>query len=534
MKTPSLSEHSFNRAPTVRVPRSVFDRSHFHKTTFNGGYLVPILLDEVLPGDTFNVQAQVFARLTTPLKPVMDNLYLDTFYFFVPNRLLWTHWVNFMGEQTNPGDSISFSCPTVQIPIGGPVVNTLFDYFGIPTTADITQAFNICNFWGRGYNKIYHDWFRDENQQNAPQLDTGDGPDTYANYVLKRRGKRFDYFTSCLPWPQKGSTAVSFPIGTSAPVIPTGDRQFKWEGSITGGGRNINGLVAGQSLAYSGAPYGATNIMQWTSTGTDTKLVADLTNASAATINQLRLAEWTQVLLERDARYGSRYTETVRSHFGVISPDARLQRSEYLGGGSVVINQHPVPMTAMSSGGTAAGQQGNLAAFATAGGHGGGFAKSFTEHGVIIGLACVRAELSYQQGVHKMFLRSTRYDFYVPAFATIGEQAVLQNEIFVTGVPATDATVFGYQERFGEMRYKPSQISGQYRSTAGTPLDVWHLAQKFTGAPILGDTFISETPPISRVVAVTTEPQFFFDGFFKMKVARAMPVYGIPSLGGRF
>jgi hypothetical protein len=539
---PTSVSHSFDRVPQVALQRSKFDRSHALKTTFDSGFLVPIFVDEVLPGDTFNLRASFFARMSTPLKPVMDNLYFDTHFFFVPNRLLWTHWEQFNGYQANPGDSISFTLPTVPIAAGGAVVGTLYDYFGVPSGALITGGFNVCNFWGRAYNKIYNDWFRDENQQNSVTVDTGDGPDVLANYVLKRRGKRFDYFTGCLPSPQKG-TAVSLPVGSAtAPVKGNGALNLTdGTNSLWLGGSGVG--VVDEFLAVPAPPQAvgvtitgahsntASKTLGVTATGANSGLIADLSSALATTINQLRLAEWTQVLLERDNRGGTRYTEIIRSHFGVVSPDFRLQRSEFLGGGSTRINQHPVPQTGATGATGTSTAQGTLASFATMSASGHGFNKSFTEHGVIVGLCSVRADLTYQQGLRRMWSRSTRYDFYWPSLASIGEQAVLNQEIFLVG-GAQDLLAFGYQERYGEYRYMPSLITGKFRSTYATPLDFWHLAQNFSALPVLGDTFISETPPVSRVVAVTTEPQFILDCYYNLVCARPMPVYGIPSLGG--
>lgn len=533
MKMPSTQPHRFSSTPAVRIQRSKFDRSHGHKTTFDEANLVPVFVDEVLPGDTFNLRASFFARLSTPLKPVMDNMYLESFFFFVPLRLLWTHWEKFNGAQDNPGDSTSYVVPTVQMPAGGPAVGTLFDYFGLPSGSQVTGAYNVAAFWSRAYNLVWNAWFRDENLQNSVTVDTGDGPDIYANYVLKKRGKRHDYFTSCLPWPQKGS-AVTIPAGaSSAPVnlVPftTSTNNWKVFNSTTGAA-----VTTGNALASTTG----FNDLRDNGTGANIvldpngRLIADLSSAFATTINQLRLAEQTQVLLERDARGGTRYTEILRSHFGVTSPDYRLQRPEYLGGGSTGINIHPVPLTTKGDG-TTAGAQGNLAGFGTAAAKGHGFNKSFTEHGVILGLVNVRADLTYQQGTHRMWLRSTRYDFYWPSLAHIGEQVVTNQEIWTQGT-ATDANAFGYQERHAEYRYKPSMITGKFRSDYATPLDSWHLAQRFTSLPTLGDTFITEAPPISRVVAVTAEPHFIMDSYFDLKCARPMPVYGIPSLGSRF
>jgi len=531
----SVNLHQFTTIPKADIPRSKFDCQSTHKTTFDAGYLVPVYVDEVLPGDTFNLNMTAFARLSTPLFPIMDNMVMDSFFFFVPNRLIWNNWQKFMGQQENPADSISYVIPQQVSPIAGYTIGSLQDYMGLPTVGQVTAGKTVshCAFWPRAYNLIWNEWFRDENLQNSVVVDKGDGPDTVTDYTLLRRGKRKDYFTSSLPWPQKGAS-VALPLGTKAPVA------FE-----TYSGTSITGeypIVYGNAIDTV-HPYLSKNITYGTSSPGGVvpvpslnNLYADLSQATAATINQLRQSFQIQKLLERDARGGTRYTEIIRSHFGVVSPDSRLQRPEYLGGGTTTININPIAQT---SGTGLTGQTtplGNLASMGTALVHNHGFTQSFTEHGVIIGLVSVRADLTYQQGLHKMWSRSTRYDFYFPAFAMLGEQSVLNKEIYVTG-DTTDTSVFGYQERWAEYRYNPSRISSLFRSTAAGTIDGWHLAQKFTSTPTLNSTFIVDNPPVSRVVAVGASAngqQFIFDSFFDVKKARPMPMYSVPGLIDHF
>ena len=539
----SVNVHQFAMVPKPEIPRSSFVKQHTHKTTFDENYLVPIFVDEVLPGDTFSLKMTGFARLTTPIFPIMDNMYLDTFFFFVPNRLVWTNWVKFMGEQTAPADSIAFTIPQVVSPVGGYTFGSLGDYFGLPTVGQLGGGATISTsvLPHRCYNLIFDQWFRDENLQGSTSLTPGDGPDAVANYLLLKRGKRHDYFTSALPWTQKGGVAVTVPISGTA-TVKTNSTNL-----VTGTQFAMNmlqaaaGAAVGANLAMSG---GATSQLSQGATAAagpyfgiyPSNLYADLSTATSVTINQLRQSFQIQRLLERDARGGTRYTELVRAHFGVISPDARLQRSEYLGGGTSPVNISPIPQTSQTglTGGTT--PLGTLSAYGTMTAHGHGFTQSFTEHGHIIGLANIRADITYQQGLRKMWSRSTRYDFYFPAFAHLGEQAILNQEIYCLGNGATsDTLTFGYQERWAEYRYMPSQITGAFRSTYATPLDAWHLAEKFTALPTLSATFIVANAPVARVSAVPlANTHFIFDGFFNVKTTRPMPLYSVPGLIDHF
>ena len=522
---PPVPVNQFSMVPRNDVPRSTFRTVHTHKTTFDAGYLVPIHVDEVLPGDVHRGDLTVFCRLATPLFPIMDNLRLETFFFFVPARLVWENWQRFMGEQPTPASSIDFTIPQVATSPGGFPVGSVYDYFGLPTVGQVggADSVSVNALPLRAYNLIFNEWFRDENLDNSRTVEVDDGPDSNLIYSLERRRKRHDYFTSALPWPLKGGVDVTMPLSGTAPVT-----NFN---TIAGGAPGVwmpnLGTPEWRRLDASGGA-GTPVIMSGTAATSANELYADLSEATGATINALRLAVTTQQFLERDARGGTRYTELLRSHFGVTPEDARLQRPEYIGGGVTHVETQAIPQT---SEGTATDPLGALGAtMSIAGRH--EFSYAATEHGYIIGLAHVGADLTYQQGLHKMWSRLTRYDFYWPVFANLGEQAILSKEIYCDG-SSGDEDVFGYQERWAEYRHRPSRITGLFRSTSAGTIDPWHLAQDFSSRPVLNSTFMADTPPLSRALAAGASAdgqQILFDSVFQIACTRPIPVYSVPGL----
>lgn len=549
--------HRFSDAPAMYMKRTKFDRSHVYKTTFDSGKLIPVFVDEVLPGDTTRLSVNYFARLATPIKPIMDNIYLDWFFFFVPNRLVWEHWQNFCFEQEDPDDSTDYVIPTVTAAANSDnnYVGSLWDYFGLPiNTADNISGINALPF--RAVYLIWNEWFRDENLQKSVKIQKGDtneildssrasdqpswvfssGTTIVSGHACPPRGKRHDYFTSALPWTQKGPGVSIGLAGTANLVLSSTNNPILFSG---GGGNSaftdmpVYSAKIGGEADIQGYTGDIENNRGYLKFGSDVGLkgYADLDSSSIFTINSLRTAFQMQKFYERLARGGSRYTEVLRSFFGVVSPDARLQRPEFLGSFTKMVNVNPIAQTSATD---STSPQGNLSAYGVTASKFHGFTKSFVEHGYIIGFVCARADLTYQQGINKMWLRSTVYDFYWPTFAHLGEQAIELREIYAQG-SKDDTIVFGYQERYAEYRYKPSQITGKFRSSvANGNLDVWHLSQYFKNAPTLNEEFITENPPIKRIVAVQDEPEFLIDVGFKYTTVRPMPMFGTPGLVDHF
>lgn len=548
------TQSRFSVAPQVDIKRSIFDRSFQHKTTGNVGDLIPFFVDEVLPGDTFVVDTAFVARMTTPIKPVMDNSYIDIFYFAVPNRLLWDHWKEFCGENNSSpwADETEYTIPQLTAPSSGWQKGTIADYMGIPINV-ANLSVNALPF--RAYALIWNEWFRDQNVQEPcvvskdDATNAGTNAEASANPANAELGgmpckvnKFHDYFTSALPEPQKGDP-VTINISGFAPVEAAEDNSVS-------GILALNNTTLGAATRLSGGTLYITPSSEWTigssnkttspnwnpvtaygAAGnlTPVKLVADLSQTAATTINELRLAFATQRLLERDARGGTRYTEVLRAHFGVSSPDARLQRPEYLGGKRVPINMNQVLQMSASSEDS---PQGNTAAYSLTSDASSSFTYSATEHCYILGLACVRTDHSYQQGIERMWSRKRRFDFYYPALANIGETAILNKEIFAQGTAADD-DAFGYQEAWAEYRYKPNRISGAFRSQYDQSLDVWHYGDDYESLPTLSATWMQETPVnVDRTLAVSSsvEDQMIFDFAIRLKCTRPMPIYSVPGL----
>lgn len=542
MKSATVNQNHFANVENPQIQRSKFDRSSTFKGDFNAGKLIPFFVDEALPGDTFIGNVNIFGRLNTPIKPIMDNLYIDVHFFSVPNRLVWDNWKRFMGERPDPDSTVDFLIPELDTTLRDFEPFSNYDYLGLPT--GITALTNISALPLRAIWLTWNEWYRDQNLQDSLVFSTGDGPDNSDSYqLLLNRGKRKDYFTSALPWPQKGD-AVSLPLGDTAPLIGKADiyrvnnATGLWNVKVPGSNTNrTDGAIASSSGVLNRTGVGDFNLDPNNSIYVDfdasaLSSYADLSSATATTINQLRQAFQLQRMYERDARGGTRYTELIRSHFGVVSPDARQQRPEFIGGGTLNVNINPIAQTAP----TAEDQtpQGNLAAMGTFSSSGKiRFTKSFTEHEIIIGFMSARSDYNYQQGINKMWLRQTRNDFYWPTYAHLGEQAILNKEIYAQGT-LTDDEIFGYQERYAEYRYKPGVITGSFRSNYAQSLDVWHLAQEFSSLPILNSGFIQEAPPIGRIVAVPSEKDFLADVFTDLKCVRPMPTYSVPGLIDHF
>lgn len=538
-----MRKNIFQTVPTLKLPRSRFDLSHTYSTTFNEGEIIPVYLDEVYPGDSFNVNAAAFTRLLSPLTtPILSDMILDIHFFYVPLRLIWDNFEKQQGAQDNPGDSTDYADPWLYPGDDAAGMTfeqlSIYDYFGLPTkvnfgtttNGEVIEKINAGPL--RAYNRIWNEWYRDQDLQDSVFETRSDGPDDFNSYKVLRRNKKHDYFTSARPWPQKGP-GVEIPLGDTAPVIGNGNTfgigTPEWAATVPA--TSDSGIGATDTYTVVGPTTWGARTYQVSQDPEKSGLIADLSSATAATINSLRQAFAIQHIFERDAIGGTRFREILRAHWSVVSPDARLQVTEYLGGFSQKFIVNPVVQQSATDSVT---PQGNLTAFAVSGASHHAFTKSFVEHGYILALASVRVPLLYQQGINKLWSRRSRFDRYMPALAHLGEQAILNKEIYASDDSEQNNGVFGYQERWNELRYHESKVTGALRSNYDGTLDFWHLGQNFENLPTLNSEFIQEQAPMDRVVAVTTEPDFVLDLSLNIQAARIMPTYSTPGLGGRF
>lgn len=548
------SESRFALNPTrIDMSRSRFSRDHQYITTFDVGDVVPFYIDEVLPGDTFSVDTSKVIRLQTPLTPFFSELHLDTYFFFVPNRIVWEHWRELMGENTQSAwiPTVEYSVPQITAPEGGWNIGTIADYFGIPTGVENISV-NALPF--RAYALIMQEWFRDENLSDPlsiPLTDATVEGSNGTNYIVDvakggapfKASKYHDYFTSALPSPQKGPDVTINAVTTgNLPVVPLPDAtsaqapysHLNWA-QLNGtpyspDGKALSAGLYSPSATEGTFAYSASGVTNGVEVVPSNLWAINTGSLPVATINQLRTAFQIQKLYERDARGGTRYIEILKSHFGVTSPDARLQRPEYLGGNRIPINVDQVVQTsATESSGT---PQGNTAAYSLTTDMHSDFTKSFVEHGFVIGVMVARYKHIYQQGIERFWSRKDRFDYYWPVFANLGEMAILNKELFAQGTDVDDQ-VFGYQEAWADYRYKPSRVTSEMRSAAPQSLDIWHLADDYESLPSLSDSWIREDPAtVNRVLAVsnTVSRQLFADIFIRCKCTRAMPLYSVPGL----